>query len=54
MERSEDPQVFKAGDDQRAKQVVMRLVDELGFDPVDGPQPRIEFFAKWMADGYQP
>ncbi len=24
-----------AGDDQRAKQVVMRLVDELGFDPVD-------------------
>ncbi len=24
-----------AGDDQRAKDVVMRLVDELGFDPVD-------------------
>ena len=24
-----------AGDDERAKQVVMRLVDELGFDPVD-------------------
>jgi 8-hydroxy-5-deazaflavin:NADPH oxidoreductase len=24
-----------AGDDQRAKQVVMRLVEELGFDPVD-------------------
>jgi hypothetical protein len=24
-----------AGDDQRAKQVVMRLMDELGFDPVD-------------------
>lgn len=24
-----------AGDDQRAKQVVMRLLDELGFDPVD-------------------
>ena len=24
-----------AGDEQRAKQVVMRLVDELGFDPVD-------------------
>ena len=24
-----------AGDDQRAKQVVMRLVDELGFDPID-------------------
>ena len=24
-----------AGDDQRAKEVVMRLVDELGFDPVD-------------------
>ena len=24
-----------AGDDQRAKQVVMRLGDELGFDPVD-------------------
>ena len=24
-----------AGDDDRAKQVVMRLVDELGFDPVD-------------------
>ncbi len=24
-----------AGDDQRAKQIVMRLVDELGFDPVD-------------------
>jgi 8-hydroxy-5-deazaflavin:NADPH oxidoreductase len=24
-----------AGDNQRAKQVVMRLVDELGFDPVD-------------------
>jgi predicted dinucleotide-binding enzyme len=24
-----------AGDDQHAKQVVMRLVDELGFDPVD-------------------
>lgn len=24
-----------SGDDQRAKQVVMRLVDELGFDPVD-------------------
>jgi 8-hydroxy-5-deazaflavin:NADPH oxidoreductase len=27
-----------AGDDERAKQIVMRLVDELGFDPVDaGP-----------------
>ena len=26
---------MNAGDDQRAKQVVMRLVDELGFDPVD-------------------
>ncbi|HET7212564.1 MAG TPA: NAD(P)-binding domain-containing protein [Terriglobia bacterium] len=24
-----------AGDDRRAKQIVMRLVDELGFDPVD-------------------
>lgn len=24
-----------AGDDDRAKQIVMRLVDELGFDPVD-------------------
>jgi len=24
-----------AGDDQRAKEVVMRLVDQLGFDPVD-------------------
>jgi 8-hydroxy-5-deazaflavin:NADPH oxidoreductase len=24
-----------AGDDARAKQVVMELVDELGFDPVD-------------------
>jgi predicted dinucleotide-binding enzyme len=24
-----------AGDDERAKQIVMRLVDELGFDPVD-------------------
>jgi len=24
-----------AGDDQRAKDIVMRLVDELGFDPVD-------------------
>jgi predicted dinucleotide-binding enzyme len=24
-----------AGDDQRAKQIVMRLVDELGFDPID-------------------
>lgn len=24
-----------AGDDQRAKEIVMRLVDELGFDPVD-------------------
>lgn len=24
-----------AGDDERAKEVVMRLVDELGFDPVD-------------------
>jgi hypothetical protein len=24
-----------AGDNQRAKEVVMRLVDELGFDPVD-------------------
>ncbi len=24
-----------AGDDQRAKHIVMRLVDELGFDPVD-------------------
>jgi predicted dinucleotide-binding enzyme len=24
-----------AGDDQRSKQIVMRLVDELGFDPVD-------------------
>jgi 8-hydroxy-5-deazaflavin:NADPH oxidoreductase len=24
-----------AGDDQRAKQVVMRLIDELGFDPID-------------------
>jgi predicted dinucleotide-binding enzyme len=24
-----------AGDDERAKQVVMRLIDELGFDPVD-------------------
>ena len=24
-----------AGDDERAKQVVMRLVDELGFDPID-------------------
>lgn len=24
-----------AGDDQRAKQIVMKLVDELGFDPVD-------------------
>lgn len=24
-----------AGDDQRAKEVVMRLIDELGFDPVD-------------------
>ena len=24
-----------AGDNQRAKQVVMRLVDELGFDPID-------------------
>src|SRR5262249_39740795 len=24
-----------AGDDRRAKDIVMRLVDELGFDPVD-------------------
>ena len=24
-----------AGDDQRSKQIVMRLVDELGFDPID-------------------
>lgn len=24
-----------AGDDQRAKQIVMRLIDELGFDPID-------------------
>ena len=24
-----------AGDDQRAKEIVMRLVDELGFDPID-------------------
>ena len=24
-----------AGDDERAKQIVMRLIDELGFDPVD-------------------
>jgi predicted dinucleotide-binding enzyme len=25
-----------AGDDQQGKDLVMRLVDELGFDPVDG------------------
>ncbi len=49
-----------AGDDARAKQIVMRLVDELGFDPVDaGPlaeswrqQPGTPVYTKdYDADG---